>query len=409
MALPGEVVHALEMPSRLPIGICALALLALAPGSAAAQSVTLGSPLATAPNLAIGCQTRPALVDTNGNYGPVPSGQADCTWRQTGVFGVLNSPVGSTAPATGRITSISVRSGPNPAPLRFVILRQLSQPGTGTACCFFVSETAPVQPQPNTVTTFQTNLPVERSTDVVQQIVTADFIGLSAASGTGTLPIATTGRNNLFDFTQPGSVNAGVFYPRLGAIPNDSGGGRHEDGIPGFEVLMQWTFTPAGAAPGGGGGPGGGGQGGAGVAAATAGDDTLTGTAAADRICGLAGSDTIDAGAGDDTVFGDACDVKARSLAGAAANGGNDTLSGSDGNDTLYGAGGNDKLNGGKGNDKLFGGGGTNSYAAGAGRDKVSARNGKRESIDCGPGRDMATVDKKDKVKGCEKVKRARK
>jgi Ca2+-binding RTX toxin-like protein len=294
-----------------------------------------------------------------------------------------------------------------------VILRQLSQPGTGTACCFFVTETPPMQPQPNTVTTFQTNLPVERSTDVVRQIVTADFIGLSAASGTGTLPIATTGRNNLFDFTQPGSVNAGAFYPRLGAIPNDSGGGRHEAGIPGFEVLMQWTFTPAGAAPGGaggaGGGAGGGGQGGAGVTAATAGDDTITGTAAADRICGLAGSDTIDAAAGDDTVFGDACDVKARALAGAAANGGNDTLSGSDGNDTLYGAGGNDNLNGGQGNDKLFGGSGTNSYVAGAGNDKVSARNGKREKIDCGPGRDTATIDKNDTVKGCEKVNRARK
>src|SRR3954452_1724773 len=305
MALSSRVVHDRHMLARLAPAVVVLSLLALAPAPASGQSITLGSPLTTAPNLAVGCDTRPTIINTNGDYGPVASGQPDCTWRQSGVFGVFDfavDPRGSTAPATGRITSVAVRSGPNPAPLRFVILRQLAQPGTGTACCFFVTETQPMQPQPNAVTTFQTNLPVERSTDPVQQIVTADFIGLSAASGQGTLPLATTGRNNLFNFTEPGSVNAGVFYPRLGAIPNDSGGGRHEDGIPGFEVLMQWTFTPAAAAPGtgttaggggatpgggaGGGGGGGAGQGGAGATAATAGNDTLTGTGGADRICG---------------------------------------------------------------------------------------------------------------------------
>jgi hypothetical protein len=40
----------------------------------------------------------------------------------------------------------------------------------------------------------------------------------------------------------------------------------------------------------------------------------------------------------------------------------------------------------------------------------VSARNGKRDKIDCGAGKkDRAVVDKRDKVKGCERVKRARK
>jgi hypothetical protein len=42
--------------------------------------------------------------------------------------------------------------------------------------------------------------------------------------------------------------------------------------------------------------------------------------------------------------------------------------------------------------------------------DTINARNGKNETVDCGLGKkDVATVDKKDKVKGCEKVKRANK
>jgi hypothetical protein len=56
--------------------------------------------------------------------------------------------------------------------------------------------------------------------------------------GQSAFPLSSTGRNNAFDLTQPGSVNAGIFYPRIGAIPNDSGGGRREEGIPGVEVLI---------------------------------------------------------------------------------------------------------------------------------------------------------------------------
>jgi len=41
--------------------------------------------------------------------------------------------------------------------------------------------------------------------------------------------------------------------------------------------------------------------------------------------------------------------------------------------------------------------------------DSVRARNGKKENVNRGAGkRDSATVDKNDKVKGCEKVKRAK-
>ncbi|HEX8647051.1 MAG TPA: thrombospondin type 3 repeat-containing protein [Thermoleophilaceae bacterium] len=186
----------------------------------------------------------------------------------------------------------------------------------------------------------------------------------------------------------------------------------------------------------------------------TNGNDVLNGTAAGETICGLLGNDTINGLQGNDKLFGDACNDKQRPIAGAQAADGNDTISGAEGNDTLYGAGGRDKLDGGLGNDKIFGGAGNdsltgaagndsltgdsgndslnggagkdklsggsgndklnggasrNSYSGGSGNDSISAANGQRETVDCGSGKkDSARVDRTDKVKGCEKVKRAK-
>jgi hypothetical protein len=171
---------------------------------------------------------------------------------------------------------------------------------------------------------------------------------------------------------------------------------------------------------------------------ATNGNDAINGTAAADNpLCGLLGNDVIKALAGNDTVFGDLCNAKAKLSGAQAGAGGKDTIDGGTGNDTLYGAGGDDKLTGGDGNDKLFGGDGNdslsggkgkdtvdggkgndkltggsevNKYSGGSGDDTINAKNGKVETIDCGAGKkDSASVDKGDKVKGCERVKRARK
>jgi Ca2+-binding RTX toxin-like protein len=110
---------------------------------------------------------------------------------------------------------------------------------------------------------------------------------------------------------------------------------------------------------------------------------TLTGTAAGDRLLGLAGNDVLNGLAGDDCLVGGR------------------------GNDRLNGGKGKDALRGDAGNDTLTGGAGKNSYSGGAGKDRVNARNKVRETIDCGKGRDIATVDKRDKVKrNCERVKR---
>ena len=230
-----------------PILSMLIIILAFA-GVANSQPVVMGSNLASAPNISIDCAVQP-VFDQNFNLVPAPSNTADCTWRQAGVFGVLSGDTRfSSVPADGTITSVSVRSGPNPAPLRFSILRQLATPGFGAEaqCCFFVSETAEVQPIPNAVTTFPVNLPVQRN--VLNGFYAIDLFAISARAGAGTLPFfsPTGGVSNAFQLTQFGSVNAGFFYPRVGAIPNDVGGGRREGAMPGIELLVQWTFVPSG-------------------------------------------------------------------------------------------------------------------------------------------------------------------
>jgi len=68
--------------------------------------------------------------------------------------------------------------------------------------------------------------------------------------------------------------------------------------------------------------------------------------------------------------------------------------------------GGNAALSGGAGNDRLRGGRGRNHLSGGAGKDTVNARNRQRDRVDCGPGRDRASVDRSDRVRRCERVRR---
>jgi Ca2+-binding RTX toxin-like protein len=84
-----------------------------------------------------------------------------------------------------------------------------------------------------------------------------------------------------------------------------------------------------------------------------------------------------------------------------------DVLNGLGGNDVLRGGGGNDVLRGGDGNDLLDGGPGLDTLVGGNGNDTLRARDGKRDRVDCGRGRDIATVDRFDLVSpNCELVRR---
>lgn len=230
-------------------------LLVLTSGVCLAQIITMGSNLNTPPNINLGCDLKPVIANPEGDYVLIPSGTPDCTWRQSGVFGVPNDSRFSSVPGDGFITSFSVRSGPNPAPISLVVLRQIGTGGFAGECCFFRRESALVQPAPNAVSTFAVNIPVERNT--INGFQAIDLVGISAPSNRGSLPLAIVQTPNAFNLTTPGSVNAGFFYPRIGSLPNDTGGGRREDGIPGIEVLFNFTWCsrslsgPLGCFPGG--------------------------------------------------------------------------------------------------------------------------------------------------------------
>ena len=138
-------------------------------------------------------------------------------------------------------------------------------------------------------------------------------------------------------------------------------------------------------------------------------DDVLRGTAFPDRLVGNDGNDLLKGGAADDCLEGGAgADV----LDGGD---GNDRLSGSSGRDRLIGGKGDDRLTGGKGNDRLSGGSGNDTLSpgaghdaidGGAGNDTINSVDGVRETVICGAGRDTVRADRRDRLRGCEKVTR---
>lgn len=235
-------------PPRFGAALAVFALLLAAPTLSAAAPVQFGSGLLPGSNAGFGCELEPFLVNSPnwGDYGLVPNSKGpDCTWRQAGVWGLETDPRVSSVPGDGRIIRAEVLSGPNPAPLRIAVLRQIGTGGFAGQCCFFVSETPPVPLVPSAITTIPLDIAVERNT--LKGFLAADLMGISAAVGTGTLPIRVVGSTNVFN-DPIGNSRAGAFYPRMGTIPNDSGGGRREEGVPGLEVLVRWTWCARGDA-----------------------------------------------------------------------------------------------------------------------------------------------------------------
>ncbi|MGH2953505.1 MAG: CocE/NonD family hydrolase C-terminal non-catalytic domain-containing protein [Solirubrobacterales bacterium] len=81
-------------------------------------------------------------------------------------------------------------------------------------------------------------------------------------------------------------------------------------------------------------------------------------------------------------------------------------IRGRKGRDRLDGRGGRDCVSGGKGRDRVEGGRGRDLLKGGRGNDRLKAADGKRDRVRCGPGRrDRATVDRRDRVRGCEHVR----
>ena len=171
----------------------------------------------------------------------------------------------------------------------------------------------------------------------------------------------------------------------------------------------------------------------------TSGAETLRGTSGDDVVDALAGSDRILAGSGFDIVLAREGDDRVRMGPGeddlAFGENGKDVLDGEDGRDGLFGGDGDDRLLGGRGSDELQGQGGKDVLVGGpgvdrivggpgddritpgrgrddnvfgdAGNDTIFLRDGERDVIHCGKGRDVVQADRIDRVfRDCERVLR---
>jgi Ca2+-binding RTX toxin-like protein len=166
----------------------------------------------------------------------------------------------------------------------------------------------------------------------------------------------------------------------------------------------------------------------------TRGDDRIVGTNLPDLIAGLAGNDTLEGEGDSDTIAGGpGADRVLGGDFGDFLNGGpgndllaggafqqdayaeqDDVLNGGLGADDLRGGPGWDRLSGDSGNDLLRGGADSDILRGGPGKDRLYARGdpepgfGDRsgDMVDCGSGRDLAFVDRNDKARNCEVVRR---
>jgi Ca2+-binding RTX toxin-like protein len=83
-----------------------------------------------------------------------------------------------------------------------------------------------------------------------------------------------------------------------------------------------------------------------------------------------------------------------------------DVICGLGGNDRIFGLGGNDLLIGGSGWDVVDGGSGRDVLLGGPGRDVLRARDGQRDLVEGGAGRDRAIADRVDRVRSAARVTR---
>jgi Ca2+-binding RTX toxin-like protein len=85
---------------------------------------------------------------------------------------------------------------------------------------------------------------------------------------------------------------------------------------------------------------------------------------------------------------------------------GDDVLIGGGRYDALFGGGGSDEISGARGNDRIDGGPGRDVIRAGSGHDHIEARDSTRDIVRCGPGPDLVKADGRDRLRGCEAVRR---
>jgi hypothetical protein len=217
-----------------------LLLLALGAGQAHAQAVlaTNGSTLQAPANLALPsganqCGARPYIGLNEGQITFINTGQSTCMWWST-EYGASGEIVANTyvPRGAGAVVRVRVRSGEQPAPLRFAIVSS----GSGL-CCTAKQLSDQVQPAPNQVNQFAVNLPAGSGVGTQDGSQFNDIL-VVVAVGPGSLPVNDRGAHG-FLFSSPiNQAQASFLHPALaiGASNTDVGI------MDGYEVLLQYDW-----------------------------------------------------------------------------------------------------------------------------------------------------------------------
>jgi hypothetical protein len=238
---------------------------------AGAGAVTFGTNLNLSANAPLSCAQgvlTQAIEPPTFIYGPFGG---NCMWSSVVVGSAAES---LTAPGTGTVTAVRVRTGESTGPMQIDVVRflfrQTGNPGKPELACCFVEAYGPeFTPAANTITTVPTNLPVAVEPtpppEDTHTIAATDQLALSSLNPNVQVPLFATnnGKNDLsvlsYAWYQAPTPATCPSFCTTNPIPGFAD-------LTGFKVLMNADFTPAGGGGGGGGG-GGAGNGGGGAPA----------------------------------------------------------------------------------------------------------------------------------------------
>jgi hypothetical protein len=218
----------------------AFLLLALGGARAHAQAVlaTNGSTLQAPANLVLPgganqCAARPYIGLNAGQITFIDTQQSTCMWWST-EYGPDGQIIANTyvPRGAGAVTRVRVRSGNQPAPLRFGIVSS----GSGL-CCTAKSVSDAVQPAPNQVTEFPVNLPAGSGVGTQSGSQFNDIL-VVVAVGPGSLPVNDRGAHGFLFGSPANQAQASFLHPALpvGASNTDAGI------MDGYEVLLQYDW-----------------------------------------------------------------------------------------------------------------------------------------------------------------------
>lgn len=148
----------------------------------------------------------------------------------------------SVQPTTGgTVVSANIGVGPTTGPMRFVRMRILEQPGTGTACCSAEEFGDMFTPDANAVTTVPLGFVFEADTDVETQIRYADWIALEVLAPDVPIPGIWTA-NGGGDLMLPDYLWLPALSTRSAAPTQNL---RSEGSYSGFLPTFNISFVPA--------------------------------------------------------------------------------------------------------------------------------------------------------------------